>query len=355
MDDYLSLSIYTKKKRSFYIIRKDLAKSYEIEVDASEAPVLNKMLNEPEPYESSIADIKILEEEVFPINDAFQKVFGSDKELKLNSIKLAIGSNFHDYVTIEENDLIKFDVKPTLSGLMAFIKDNKESILGFLDSEFISEEGNVIYLNCEKKNLSENVYSIKVLILASMQQRGFFLQQEHKYYGLQLYIIIESRKSNDDMIFDLLKELNIDWELIFFRRKLAIHDWMEIECEKNSENLKSFLRAKFETLNYFDVNNIIRLVVKNQLPFKAANKMASLLYKMKIDRVLRVQDKKFQESLYQEDPIQQDEYSITLKKAEVAAAAKLACAYLGIQKKIKFDRDISNDEIIKYEEELMNM
>lgn len=76
---------------------------------------------------------------------------------------------------------------------------------------------------------------------------------------------------------------------------------------------------------------------------------------MKIDRVLRVQDKKFQESLYQEDPIQQDEYSITLKKAEVAAAAKLACAYLGIQKKIKFDRDISNDEIIKYEEELMNM
>ena len=83
------------------------------------------MLNEPEPYESSIADIKILEKEVFPINDAFQKVFGSDKELKLNSIKLAIGSNFHDYVTIGENDLIKFDVKPTLSGLRDFIKDNK--------------------------------------------------------------------------------------------------------------------------------------------------------------------------------------------------------------------------------------
>ena len=188
-----------------------------------------------------------------------------------------------------------------------------------------------------------------------MQQRGFFLQQEHKYYGLQLYMIIESRKSNDDMIFELLKELNIDWELIFFRRKLAIHDWMEIECERNSENLKSFLRAKFETLNYFDVNNIIRLVVKNQLPFKVANKMASLLYKMKNERTLRIHDKNFQENLYQEDPIQQDEYSITLKKAEVAAAAKLACAYLGIHKKIKFDRDISNDEIIKYEEELMNM
>jgi hypothetical protein len=355
LNDHLSVSIYNKKNRSFFIIRKDLAKSYEIEVDASEAPILNKMLNEPEPYESSIADIKILEEEVFPINDAFQKVFGSDKELKLNSIKLAIGSNFHDYVTVGENDLIKFDVKPTLSGLRDFISDNKEGILGFLDSEFISEEGNVIYLNCGKKNLSENVYSIKVLILSSMQQRGFFLQQEHKYYGLQLYLIIESRKPNDDLIFELLKEIGVDWELIFFRRKLAIHDWMEIECERNSENLKSFLRAKFETLNYFDVNNIIRLVVKNQLPFKVANKMASLLYKMKNERALRIQDKNFQDSLYQEDSGQQDEYSITLKKAEVAAAAKLACAYLGIQQKIKFDRDISNDDIVKYEAELMNM
>jgi hypothetical protein len=355
MDNNISLSIYNKKKRSFCIIRKDLAKSYEIEVDASEAPVLNKMLNDPEPYESSIADTKILEEEVFPINEAFQKVFGTDKELKLNSIKLAVGSNFHDYVTIGENDLVKFDVKPTLTGLMNFIKDNKESILGFLDSEFISEEGNVIYLDCGKKNVSPNIYSIKVLILASMQQRGFFLQQEHKYYGLQLYIIVESRNSNDDMLFEFLKELNIDWELIYFRRKLAIHDWMEIECEKNSENLKSFLRAKFETLNYFDVNNIIRLVVKNQLPFKVANKMASLLYKMKNERAIRIQDRKFQDKLYQEEQAQQEEYSITLKKAEVVAAAKLACAYLGIQKEIKFDRDISDDDILKYEQELMKI
>jgi len=142
---------------------------------------------------------------------------------------------------------------------------------------------------------------------------------------------------------------------VYFRRKLAIHDWTEIECEKNSENLKSYLRAKFETLNYFDVNNIIRLVVKNQLPFKVAQKMASLLYKMKNQRSTQFQDRRFQESSYQEEQIQQDEYSITLKKAEVAAAAKLACAYLGIQKKIKYDRDISDAEILKYETELTNM
>ncbi len=332
-----------------------MAKSYEIEVDASEAPILNKMLSDPEPYESSMADLKILEEEVFPINEAFQKVFGTEKELKLNSIKLAVGSNYNDYVTIGINDLMKFDVKPTLTGLIDFFRENKESILGFLDCEYISEEGNVIYLSCGKKNVSENIYSIKVMILASMQQRGFFLQQEHKYYGLQLYVVIEARKPNDIKLLELLKELEIDWEVIFFRRKLAINDWMEIECERNSENLKSFLRAKFETLNYFDVNNIIRVVVKNQLPFRVADKMASLLYKMKNERTIRFQDSRLHKSSYQEDQIQQDEYSITLKKAEVAAATKLACAYLGIHKEIKFDRDISIDEILKYQEELTNI
>ena len=355
LNDNNSLSIFNKKKRSICIVRRDLAKSYEIEVDASEAPLLNKMLSEPEPYESSMADVRILDEVVFPINEAFQKVFGMDKDFKLNAIKLAIGGNYNDYVTIEQNDLVRFDVKPTLTGLNRFISENKESILGFLDCEYISEEGNVIYLNCSKKNVTDKIFSIKLLILASMQQRGFFLQQEHKYYGLQLYIVIESRKANDPKLLEFLKELDIDWELIYFRRKLAIHDWTEIECEKDSENLKGFLRAKYETLNYFDVNNIIRLIVKNQLSFKVAYKMASLLYEMKNERVSRLHDENYQENNYKEDQNQQDEYSITLKKAEIAAAAKIACAYLGIHKKINFDRDISVSEVLKYQDELTNM
>ena len=45
---------------------------------------------------------------------------------------------------------------------MDFIKDNNESIMGFLDREYITEEGNVICLNCGKKNLSDNVLSIKI-------------------------------------------------------------------------------------------------------------------------------------------------------------------------------------------------
>ncbi len=340
INENTSLSMYNKGDRAYCIIRKDLVKDYEIEVMASEAPILNKMLNDSDPYESSMADIQILEEAVYPINDSIKKVFGDENDLDLYGIKLAIGGSKNDYVTIDEKDLIKYNVRPTLSGLVEFIRENNESIIGFLDREYINEEGNVIYLNCGKKNISDNIFSLKVKILASMQQRGFFLQQEHKYYGLQLYTIIESRKPDDDKLFEFLKELEIDWELIFFRRRLAIHDWTEIECERNSENLKNYLRAKHDTLNYFDVNNITRLVIKNQLPFIVADKMASFLYQMKVDRATQFQE---------------NGYSITLKKAEIAAAAKLACAYLGIQVKIKFDRDISMAEILKYEEEMSNM
>jgi len=419
INDTTSLSIYNKAdKKSICVIRKDLTKNYEIEVDASEAPALNKILTDPDPYEISMADLKILNEEVFPINDAVKSIFGEDNDLDLNLIKLAIGGSKTDYVTIEERDLVKYDVKPTLTGLMDFYNENTDSILGFLNSQYITEEGNVIYLDCSKKHVSENITSIKLKILASMQQRGFFLQQEHKYYGLQLYIIIDSKVPNDDKLLEFLKELEIDWELIFFRRRLAIHDWTEIECDKNEDNLKSYLRAKFETLNYFDIQNITRVISKNKLPFIVADKMASLLYDMKSERVnqyhteskhqyqiernsqaqleeeralllekinklrrkqqlnptdevlnqlhtLRQQKldierertKILEKISHLENKIQDPEniYSISLKKAEIAASAKLACAYLGIQKEIKFDRDISTAEILKFQEELTNI
>ncbi|MFX0071537.1 MAG: hypothetical protein ACFFAO_10650 [Candidatus Hermodarchaeota archaeon] len=418
INENTSLSMYNKGERAICIIRKNLAKEYEIEVDASEAPVLNKFLSDPEPYESSMADIKILEKDVFPINEAIKHIFGEDKDLNLHSVKLGIGGSNNDYVTIDERDLIKYDVKPTLSGLIEFIKENNESILGFLDREYINEEGNVIYLNCSKKNVSDNIYSIKLKILASMQQRGYFLQQEHKYYGLQLYIIIESKVSDDDKIFEFLKELEIDWELIFFRRRLSIHDWTQIECERNNDNLKNYLRTKYKSLNYFDVVNITRVITKNQLPFIVADKMASLLFKMKSERITRLQEEyelKLEVERERESEIQEekfklmeritklerkqhinptrkilndidslkeeklhlerekrsisekiaslkrsiqdpgDEYSINLKKAEIAAAANLACAYLGVDQKIQFDSDVSLTEILKYQEELTNI
>ena len=86
--------------------------------------------------------------------------------------------------------------------------------------------------------------------------------------------------------------------------------------------------------------NSLGTLIKNQLPFIVADKMASLLFQMKTERAAQFQE---------------DGYSVTLKKAEIAAAAKLACAYLGIQAEIQFDRDISMEEVLKYEEELTNM
>ena len=358
IDNSTSLSMYNEKRRSVCVIRKNLAKDYEIEVDSSEAPVLNKFLEKPQPFESSMAHLNILEDEIFPLIDAFKNTFGAEKELKLRSIKLAVGGSNTDYVTIREKDLIKYDVKPTLSGLRDFIKENKDSILGFLNSEYVSEEGNVIYLKCDKREVSDNIYSVKIVVLASMQQRGYFLQQEHKYYGLQLFIIIESKIPNDDKLLGFMKELGIDWELIFFRRRLAIHDWTEIECQADSDNLKSFLRVKYDTLNYFDINNIIRLIDKNKLPFNIADKMGSLLFKMKSERSIQLQDKTNYNNVEYDETINSgslhsiDEYSLTLKKAEIAAAAKIACAYLGFHKQIKVDKDIPDAEILKYQDEL---
>jgi len=342
VNDSTSLSMYKKGEKSLCIIRKNLAKDYEIEVEASEAPLLNKFLNDPEPYESSMADIKIIEEEVDPINEALRNVFGNDKDLNLYSVKIGIGGSKNDYVTINEKDLVKFDVKPTLSGLIDFIRENYESILGFLNREYNNEEGNVIYLNCGRKNISDNIFSIKLEILASMQQRGYFLQEEHKYYGLQLYITIESKTADDDKIFELLKELEIDWEMIFFRRRLAIHDWTQIECERNTDNLKNYLRSKYKNLNYFDVNNITRLVMKNQLPFIVADKMTSLLFKMKTERVSQLQEEhERQYQLEQERKSQIEEERITLMEKINKLKRKL---HLRPTRKIYIEIDSSNYE-----------
>lgn len=340
VDDRTSVSMISKPENVKLIIRIDLSNNYDLQIEASEAPILNKFVGNPEPYEVSMADVKILVEEIFPINDSIKKVFGDEKDLDLNKIRLSVGGEKNDYVSIEESDLTINNVHPTLNGLMEFIQENRESIIGFLNREYINEEGNVIYLSCQKKNLSPNIISIKLKLLSSMQQRGYYLQEEHKYYGLQLYIIIEGKKFDDELLYQFLQELGINWEMIYFRRKLSLFDWTGIECERNSDNLKGYIRAKYENLNYFDINNITRIVVKNQLPFKVADKIASLLYGVKRERANQYGD---------------EEYSTTLKKAEIVAATKLACAYLGVKKEIIIDKDISLFDVQKYEEELTNI
>jgi hypothetical protein len=98
--------------------------------------------------------------------------------------------------------------------------------------------------------------------------------------------------------------------------------------------------------------------------------MASLLHKMKLERVYQIQDKNYDyledqsqgydseqidvQSSYRDKSNSVNGYTLTLKKAEIAAAANIACAYLGVQKDIEFDKDISLTDILKYQEELTN-
>ncbi|MCP4762648.1 MAG: hypothetical protein GY870_12785 [archaeon] len=273
---------------------------------------------------------------------AISEVFGEDKNLSLDAVCIAVGSGEEDYITIDESDLLSMDVDPSLHGLLDFIKNNKEGIIGFCDRIYQPEKGNLVFFESKLRNPDKNIKSIQLSIISSLHQRGLFMQQYHTYYGLQLYVTIKCDEITDTFL-SFLKAMEIDWELLFLRRDLSIADWTEIECERISINLKGYFRAKYEALGFFDINNITRLVVRNQLSFKIANKIAEMLNKSKMMKdqglISSSGDKK--------EP---------LNKAEIAAAAQLACAYFGESKmELKFDKDISVKDIQHFEEELIKL
>jgi hypothetical protein len=339
VDKNKSMTFYQKDLGIFATIKTDLL-DYEIFISPSEAPATNEYLSSgADPYESTIADITIFEKEIFPVLMSITDIFGEDKLMSLDAVRLAIGSNENDYITIDESDLLTMDVEPSLQGLLEFIRENREGVVGFCDREYQSDHGNLIFFKSKLRNPSKTIKSIELSILSSLQQRGLYMQQYHKYFGLSFYITIRCEEISDDLL-ELLKALGIDWELLFFRRDLSITDWTEIECERNSINLKGFIKAKYEALGFFDINNIARLVVRNQLSFKIANKIAEMLNKAKMLR-----DQGFSND--KKEP---------LNKAEIAAAAQLSCAYYGENSgELKFDKDIKLEEVTSYEEELIKL
>lgn len=334
-----SISFFQKEIGIYCVIKKDLTE-YESNVFPSSAPVTHDIYPNPDPHEVTIADINIFEKEVMPIVDSIQKQFGEDKILSLDKICLAVGGNDEDYVSIDESDLLSMDVEPSLQGLLEFIQSHKDGIAGFCNRDFQPDKGNLIFFESNLRNLDKNIKSISISIISSLQQRGLFMQKHHRYYGLQLYTIIKSDELNDELL-KLLKNLGIDWELLFLRRDLALEDWTEIECERRSINLKGYLKAKYETLGFFDINNITRLVVRNQLSFKIADKIAELLNRSK---------------LFREQGFFSGDKNEPVNKAEIAAAAELACAYFGESNiKLKFDKDIPLEEIQHYRDELIKI
>jgi hypothetical protein len=134
--------------------------------------------------------------------------------------------------------------------------------------------------------------------------------------------------------------LEIDWEMIFLRRELATDSWVEVECERNSINLKGYITTRYGALNFIDVNNITRIVVKNQLNFKIADKIADILNQIKLQRT------GLSGSSSESD---------TFKKAEIIAAARIACAYNGIKKELEIEQDVSPEDVALFEAEIIRM
>jgi hypothetical protein len=336
VDKNTTLTLYKRDGGLYLIIKRDLA-DYELTATPSEAPIINQYIKTPDPFENLMIDSKIVEKEILPLNLAVQTAFGENKEMTLLSIKLAIGSGENDYVTIDESDLVSMEVEPTVSGLAEFVTANKESVIGICDRIFDHEKGNIILFETKLKDPTPNVSSLDFKLLSSLQQRGLYMQKNMRYAGVQLYVIIKAEFINDEII-TFLNELGINWEMIFLRRDLSIEDWLEVECERNSINLKGFLGAKYPSLGFFDVNNIVRLAVLNQLTFKIVNQMAELLDHVKSQR----------EELTGNNPD-----SEPLRKAEIVAAARLACKYFGVKTEIKMDKEIDLTEVLQFEAELI--
>jgi hypothetical protein len=338
VDKNTSLTMFQREGGLFLIIKKDLT-DYEINVTTSEAPIMNQYLKSPDPFESLIGDAKIIEKEIEPLNVAVQNTFGQAKEISLTSVRLAIGSNENDFITIDETDLKELDVEPTMQGLLNFVSSNRESIVGVCDRSFEPDKGNIIMLDAKLRDPSPGISSIEFRLLSSLQQRGMAMQKFMKYAILQRYVIIKAESINDIML-NFLREMDIDWETIFLRRELSMDSWLEIECERNQVNLKAFLNTKYEGLGFFDVNNIARIAINNQLSFKVVDRMADLLNQLKLQRIELTGG-----SIDSE----------TIKKAEIYAAAKVSCAYFGVRKEIALEEDTSPIEVAMFEAELVKL
>ena len=75
IDKNTTLTLYQREGGLYLIIKKDLA-DYELFVSASEAPIINQYLKHPDPFESLLVDISIVEKEIDPLNFGLQTTFG---------------------------------------------------------------------------------------------------------------------------------------------------------------------------------------------------------------------------------------------------------------------------------------
>ncbi len=313
IDKNTSLVIIEQANKNHVVVKRELL-DYKLDVFASEAPIKNHISDaEILPYEYVVAERAILEKEIIGVNEVIKKLFGKKYDLRLKSIRLCIGDE-EDYLTIDESDLKEVDVTPTLSGLNAFLQTNKKSIFGFTIRHYQPKKGNLVFCECELTHPIYDIRSIKIIILASLSQRGLYMQKHHQGYGLHLYYILKINAFSDAVI-RFFNELEIPIEMIYLKRKSSIHHWRSIECELDERNLKNYLQHQYNSLSHSDVEHIVAIVRENKFNFESANLMAEILNKMKNKR------------------IEIDAGLIALEREDIAAAAKWVVNYFG------FDED----------------
>ncbi|MFX1297969.1 MAG: hypothetical protein ACFFD2_24360 [Promethearchaeota archaeon] len=310
LNEHTSLVIAEKRNKIQVVVKKELLE-YNLDTIASEAPVKNYLVGgEILPFEYVVAERGILEEEIFNVNQIIKDLFGIKYNLRLKALRLCIGSDENNYLTIDENDLKEVNLTPTIEGLKSFIQTNNKSVFGFTVRHYNSKKGNLVFFDCELTHPVFDLRSIKIQILANLSQRGLYMQKHHRGYGLHLYYILEISKFSD-MIIRFFNELKIPIEMIYLKRKSSIQNWRAIECELDEKNLKNYLQFQYTSLRHSDVDHIVSIVRQNKFNFDLANMMADLLNRLIHERV------EIEGGLY------------ILEQEDIAAAAKLVVNYFG--------------------------
>ena len=333
----MTFSMFNRDNGIYLIIRKDLSE-IKSEIYSSEAPILNTFLKIPDPYEFLLIDKEIINKEIEPLNTALKIAFGDIREFQIKSVQLVIGSSDENYVTIDQEDLDKYGVFPTIKGMLNFIENNKESILGLANCRFEPDKGNIILLDaiCREPDLDTSAIQLK--ILSSVQQRGLSMQKKQSLNIIDLYLIIKAKAISEQLI-EFLRQIEIDLDLIQMQRQLTINNWIEHEAELNLASLKAYLTKKYHELTYTEIRTAVDIGTENQLEFKVIEKIVELLTNLRLERRMR-------SNRYEEFPF---------TKEEIIASAEVACAYFGIKKRLIYPSDVNPALLPNYQRELRDI
>ncbi len=333
----ITLSLLNRENGIYLIIKKDLS-DIKSEIYSSEAPILNSYLKVPDPFEFIVMDKDVIKKEIEPINTALKIAFGDIREFQLETCQFVIGSGDENYVTIDQEDLDKYGVIPTINGMINFVESNKESILGIANSRFEPDKGNIIILEASCREPDLDTSSIQLRVLSSVQQRGLSMQKKQTLSIIDLYVIIKARAISEQCM-DFLRQLEIDLDLITMQRQLSIKNWIEHEAEQNSANLKAYLSRKYPDLTYTEIRAIVEISLENQLEFKVIEKVSDLLNNLRLER--RAHSNRY------------EEYPFT--KEEILASVEVACSYFGLKKTLHYPADVNQALSADFQKELRNI